>query len=62
MEVITLAKLKNTVKIKVNLDTSEIDETTEKAARLVGLLKEAKSLADDLASTRLEIKLLVKSP
>ena len=57
-----MAKLKNTVKIKVNLDTSEIDETTEKAARLVGLLKEAKSLADDLASTRLEIKLLVKSP
>jgi hypothetical protein len=61
MEVTALANLKNMVKLKVNIETSEIDETTNKAARLVELLKEAKSLADDLASSSLEISLLIKS-
>ena len=43
------------VKLKAHLDNSEIDEAMKKAERFVELLKEAKSLADDLASVRFKI-------
>lgn len=43
----------NEVKINVKLD--DIDEATEKAERYVDLLKEAKTLADELASVELEV-------
>lgn len=36
--------------VKVEVNVSGVDEAVEKAERLVELLKEAKSLADDLAS------------
>lgn len=42
-------------KIKVKLDG--IDEMTDKAERYVELLKEAKTLADELASTEFEFTL-----
>lgn len=37
--------------VEVEVNVSGVDEAVEKAERLVELLKEAKSLADDLASS-----------
>lgn len=44
-------------KIIVKVEVKGIDEAMDKAERLVMILKEAKSLADDLASTNLKINL-----
>ena len=44
-------------KIELNAEIDGVDEATEKAARLVETLKEAKSLADDLASMETKINL-----
>lgn len=41
------------IKIKANIDTSEVDETIEKVQRLNILLEEANSLVDELASKKL---------
>lgn len=41
------------IKIKPNIDTSEVDETIEKIQRLNVLLEEANSLVDELASKKL---------
>ncbi|EME3581513.1 hypothetical protein QL848_001766 [Enterococcus faecium] len=42
-------------KIQVHLEVIGIDEATKKAERYVELLKEAKTLADELASADFEI-------
>lgn len=42
-------------KIKLNIDQSEMKKTIKKAKRLRNLLKEANSLADELASKDLNI-------
>lgn len=44
-------------KVIINIDIEGIDENIEKAKRLVELLKEAKTLADELASVNFNIKL-----
>lgn len=48
----------NTIKLTAKIDTTEIDKAVEKAVRLKKLLKEANSLARELAS--MELKLDVK--
>lgn len=40
----------------MNVEVNGVDEATEKAERLVEILKEAKTLADELASVEFEIK------
>lgn len=45
----------DTNKINVEVEISGIDENIKKAEKLVSLLKEAKSLADDLASVNLDV-------
>ena len=45
------------VKMAVKIDTAEIDEVMQKLQRLYELLKEANSLARELASTELNIKI-----
>ena len=45
------------VKMEVKIDTTEIDKAIEKSVRLQELLKEANSLARELASTELNIKI-----
>jgi len=47
----------NIGKIELNAEITGVVEATEKAARLVETLKEAKSLADDLASMDTKINL-----
>ncbi len=42
--------------VKAKVDTGEVDQAIEKVERLSGLLKEAKSLADDLASKVVGLK------
>lgn len=46
------------IKLTAEIDIAKIDEATQKAERLFELLKEAKSLIDDLAS--MELKLDIK--
>lgn len=41
--------------VKINVKLIGVEEATEKAERYVELLKEAKTLADELASMELEI-------
>ena len=50
-------KKKKYIKIKVEpkIDMTEIDETIKKAERLSRLLKEANSLADELASKTIRL-------
>lgn len=43
--------------VTVNLEVIGIDEATEKAERLIEILKEAKTLADELASVNFDINL-----
>lgn len=43
------------MKIEPKIDMTEIDETIEKAERLNRLLKEANSLADELASKTIRL-------
>ncbi|EMF0406354.1 hypothetical protein IL090_002596 [Enterococcus hirae] len=43
--------------IKVHVEVIGIDEATKKAERYVELLKEAKTLADELASKEFEIEI-----
>ena len=45
----------NNQKITLNVEIKNNDEETKKAEKLIELLKEAKSLADDLASIDFEI-------
>lgn len=45
----------NEQKLKVEVTVTGIDEATKKAERYVELLKEAKTLADELASVEFEI-------
>lgn len=42
--------------IKVNVLVDGVDEATEKVEKLVKTLKEAKTLADELASMKFDIK------
>lgn len=44
------SKTSNKQKITLNVEIKNINEETKKAEKLIELLKEAKSLADDLAS------------
>lgn len=44
------SKTSNNQKITLNVEVKNINEETKKAEKLIELLKEAKSLADDLAS------------
>lgn len=46
---------KKTVKATLEIDVRNVDEYLEKANRYVDLLKEAKTLAEELASTKFEI-------
>lgn len=48
-------KLKQTT-IEVGVEVTGLDETIEKVEKLNGLLKEAKTLSDELASVELGIK------
>lgn len=48
---------KDSVQLEVTVDMTEIDE---KATQLVKLLKEANSLADELASKKLNIFIYMK--
>lgn len=41
--------------VKINVKLTGVEEATEKAERYVELLKEAKTLADELASIEFEI-------
>ncbi|MDT2450043.1 hypothetical protein [Enterococcus avium] len=41
--------------VKINVKLTSVEEATEKAERYVELLKEAKSLADELASMEFEV-------
>ena len=43
------------VKLTAKIDTTEIDKAIEKAARLQELMKEANSLARELASMELKL-------
>lgn len=45
--------------VKICADTTELDIATSKLERLCELLKEAKSLVDDLASNSNEINLKI---
>lgn len=42
--------------MELNLSINGIDEATEKVEKLVKTLKEAKTLADELASMKFDIK------
>ncbi|WP_375179869.1 hypothetical protein [Enterococcus rotai] len=42
--------------VNIEVEVCGIDEATEKAERYVELLKEAKTLADELASIEFELK------
>lgn len=44
-------------KTQIHLEVIGIDEATKKAERYVELLKEAKTLADELASKEFEIEI-----
>lgn len=44
------SKTSNKQKITLNVEIKNINEETKKAEKLIELLKEAKSLTDDLAS------------
>jgi len=45
------------MKVTVEVDVSNIDEYLKKANKFVELLKEAKTLADDLALTNFQIEI-----
>lgn len=47
--------MKTSKTIKVKVDDSEVKETIKKVKRLRKLLKEANSLADELASKDIEV-------
>lgn len=48
-------KKQGEIVINVKADTTEVEEAKEKIKELVNLLKEAKELADSIASTELDI-------
>ena len=48
-------EMSNEMTTKLSIHSGEMDIAMEKAQKLVDLLKEAKSLADDLASTEMDI-------
>lgn len=45
----------------IDVDMTQVDETLKKVNRLHELLKEANSLADELASKEIKIKTSIKS-
>lgn len=45
--------------LKINADTSKVDEALEKIERLHELIKEANSLVDELANKEINIKLSI---
>lgn len=47
----------NVVTVTVNVDMTEVKHAIKKAKRLLKLLKEANSLADELASKKLKLKI-----
>lgn len=47
------------VSVNVNADTSQVNEAIEKVERLHDLVKEANSLADELANKEISIKLSI---
>lgn len=49
-------------KIKVAVDTTEVKEAVKKVKKLKRLLKEANSLADELASKQISITLKMQCP
>ena len=52
----------NTIKLTAKIDTTEIDKAIEKAVRLQELLKEANSMARELASMELKFDVKVAPP
>ena len=54
LDISETTKESNIQKITLNVEIKNIDEETKKAEKLIELLKEAKSLADDLASIDFE--------
>ena len=46
--------------VQVQVEVLQMDEITAKAEKLRNVLKEAKSLADDLASMKIELEVNVK--
>ncbi|HFK2761541.1 TPA: hypothetical protein ACGX4V_002025 [Enterococcus faecalis] len=42
--------------LQINVEVKGIEEAIKKAERLIGLIKEAKTLADELASMEFELK------
>lgn len=55
LDISETTKESNIQKITLNVEIKNIDEETKKAEKLIELLKEAKSLVDDLASIDFEI-------
>ena len=55
LDISETTKESNIQKITLNVEIKNIDEETKKAEKLIELLKESKSLADDLASIDFEI-------
>ncbi|MEN2467990.1 hypothetical protein [Ornithinibacillus sp. JPR2-1] len=43
--------------LKVQVDTSQVDETQEKIEKFIALVKEANSLADELAHKEIKISI-----
>ncbi|WP_267555685.1 hypothetical protein [Enterococcus faecalis] len=43
--------------LQINVEVKGIKEATKKAERLIGLIKEAKTLADELASVEFDVDL-----
>jgi len=50
---------KSNVVLPVTVDTSEVEQATKKMQQLIALLKEANSLADELASKDLKISIRI---
>lgn len=55
LDISEATKESNIQKITLNVEVNNVDEEIKKAEKLIELLKEAKSLADDLASINFEI-------
>jgi len=49
----------NAVTVDIKVNTAKVDAAIAKLERLVGLIKEAKSLADDLASTEINLQISI---
>lgn len=52
-----MKKMQKEQSLQINVEVKGIEEATKKAERLIGLIKEAKTLADELASVEFDVDL-----